>query len=285
MKHKQSTLVVVLAGILVFSGAFGLAAAYSADKKVVASRNSESSVTTNANGSISRTFSEVQVTTNGTMVTEVKRETTQVQDADGHTLGSSTSEYRQIYSIGDATKAVVSALKEEEVSAETKPLKSFMGLEFGAKFDGEFTPDRDEPTLLRAKFTPKTELEDFDDYYVYVTPTTHRVAKVYACSKKVIEPGVRGRRHYLIEALEKRFGQMARPCDMWRPIYAFDPSSECHVRVFLSQATEDYETLLVAWNDDLLVEAENEIISQREAARKTAQEQRRARVEKAAAAF
>ncbi len=285
MKHKHSTLVLALAGILVFVGAFGIATAYSADKKVVASRNSESSVTTNENGSISRTFSEVQVTTNGTMVTEVKRETMQVQDPDGHTLGSSTSEYRQIYSIGDDSKAVVSAPQEAEQAAATEAVTSFMGLEFGAPFDGEFEVDRDEPTLLRAKFTPKTALEDFDDYYVYVTPTTHRVAKVYACAKKVIDPGVRGRRHYLIEALEKRFGQLARPCDMWRPIYAFDPSPACHVRVFLSDACEGYETMIVAWNDEMLLEAEKETIAQREAARKTAQEKRRSRVEKAAAAF
>ena len=59
----------------------------------------------------------------------------------------------------------------------------FLGLKFGDVFEStNFVADADEPTLLRAVFTPKKALAGFDDYYVYVTPTTHKVVKVYACA-------------------------------------------------------------------------------------------------------
>jgi hypothetical protein len=148
-----------------------------------------------------------------------------------------------------------------------------------------FVADADEPTLLRAEFTPKKALAGFDDYYVYVTPTTHKVVKVYACAKEAIDPNTNWRRHYLIEALEKRYNTWARPRSWCRPIYTFVIGSGRFVTACLYGASRDYETVLVAWDDALLTTAADETEAIRLEARKNAVEKRKARIDDAASAF
>ena len=153
-----------------------------------------------------RTQVETSVTTNGNMVTERRRETTTTTDADGTVVATSTRESLQSYPVGDtATAGVVAApgAKEESVNSDT-----FLGLKFGDVYKAgkkDFTRDADEPSLVRAKFKPAKPLAGFDDYFVYVTPKTHKVAMVCACAKKAIEPADGNwRRHYLVEARPPR---------------------------------------------------------------------------------
>ena len=229
---------------------------------------------------------ETSVTTNGTMVTERRRETRTVKDKDGNVVETSTREYLQSYPVGDtATAGVVAA---PDAKAEPVETKSFLGLEFGSvyKVDEKDTEREDgEPSLLRAKFKPAKPLAGFDDYYVYVTPKTHKVVKVYACAKDAVEPGASWRRHYLIEALEKRYQTWARPRSWCRPIYSFDIGSGRYVTACLAGASRDYETVLVAWDDALLTTAADETEAIRAEARKNAAEKRNRRVNDAADAF
>ena len=272
---------------------------------------SETGIVTNDNGSVSRTYVESTITTNGNMVTEHRRETRTTLDTEGNMLATSTSEYAQSYPVGDVWGEKAADGKAAEpagdlvAGAESVVNDSFLGLKFGEAFTpggagesgqatpggaGEsaepvFTVDAEEPMLLRAKFTPKKTLAGFDDYYVFVTPTTHKVAKVYACAKKPIEPGARWRRHYLIEALEKRYQTWARLCSFSRPCYAFDLGDSRYVTACLAGATRDYETVLCGWDEGVVAEAAEETLAIREAARKSAAEKRANRVNEAADAF
>lgn len=287
MKHGKSVTGTV-AGMLVAVAAIGFAASSCTEKKDVSQKSSEASVVTNDNGSVSRTFTECTITTNGNMVTEHRRETRTTLDTDGNMLESSTSEYAQSYSVGDfaaaSLKPSISAKAEKEAPAANTD--SFLGLKFGEEYKGtNFVSDAGEPTLLRAAFSPKKALAGFDDYYVYVTPKTHKVVKVYACAKNAVEPGARWRRHYLIEALEKRYQTWARPRSSFRPIYSFDIGNGRYITTCLSGASADYETVIVAWDDALLTVAADETEAIRAEARKTAAEKRSLRVNDAADAF
>ena len=277
-----------MAGALVAVAAIGFAASSCNEKRDVSQKSSEASVVTNDNGSVSRTFTECTVTTNGNMVTEHRRETRTTLDTDGNMLESSTSEYAQSYSVGDfgaaSLKPSVNAKAEKE--APVANTDSFLGLKFGEEFKGtNFVSDAEEPTLLRATFSPKKALAGFDDYYVYVTPKTHKVVKVYACAKNAVDPGARWRRHYLIEALEKRYQTWARPRSSFRPIYSFDIGGGRYITTVLAGATQTYETLIVAWDDSLLTTAADETEAIRAEARKKAAEVRVHRVNDAADAF
>ena len=279
-----------VAGALVAVAAIGFAAASCDEKRDVSQKSSEASVVTNDNGSVSRTFTECTITTNGSMVTEHRRETRTTLDTEGNMLESSTSEYAQSYSVGDVGMASlrpsINAKVEKGAEASAANTDSFMGLKFGEEFKGtNFVNDADEPTLLRATFTPKKALAGFDDYYVYVTPKTHKVVKIYACAKNAVEPGARWRRHYLIEALEKRYQTWARLCSYRRPCYAFDIGSSRYVTACLAGASRDYETVLVAWDDALLTVAADETEAIRAEARKAAADRRSVRVNDAADAF
>ena len=275
---------------LVAVAAIGLAAATRHEKRDVSQRSSEATVVTNENGSVSRTFTESTVTTNGSMVTEHRRETRTTLDTDGNMLESSTSEYAQSYSVGDvgmtALKPSINARLDGGKEAPVANADSFMGLRFGEEFKGtNFVNDADEPTLLRATFAPKKTLAGFDDYYVYVTPKTHKVVKIFACAKNAVEPGARWRRHYLIEALEKRYQTWARLCSYRRPCYAFDIGSGRYVTACLAGASRDYETVVAAWDDALLTVAADETEAIRAEARKNAAAKRTIRVNDAADAF
>ena len=252
------------------------------------SKTSATQLTTNENGCVSRTFTESSVTTNGNLVTEHRRETRTNMDVNGNILETSTSEYAQSYNVGDTgwklpDPTVGAKGGKEPAAAKTD---SFLGLTFGAVFDGsDFVSDAEEPTLLRAAFKPKKALAGFDDYYVYVTPKTHKVAKVFACARAAVEPGARWRRHYLIEALEKRYQTWARLCSFRLPYYAFDVAPDRYVTVCLAGANESYETVLAAWDENILRLAAEEHAQLREEARKTAAERRGKKVSAAAEAF
>ena len=270
--------------------AYGMANA--TERKDMSSKTEESSVTTNDNGIVSRTYTECTVSTNGNMVTERRRETRTNMDAEGNVLETSTSEFAQSYSVGDvgvsALTVTTGAASTEGEAQPAKDADSFLGLVFGEPFEAEdatFEKDPDEPAYVRTTFTPATPLDGFDDYYVYVTPKTHRVAKIYACAKTAVEPGPNWRRHYLIEALEKRYGTWARPCSYRRPCYAFNIGQNRFVTACLAGASPDYETVIAAWDNSLASEAAKEFEDLREEARKNAAEKRSQRVEAAAAAF
>lgn len=282
--------------IMKVSGAVGLslavviAVASSAgnEKKDVSSKTSEASIVTNDNGSVSRSFTECSVTTNGSMVTEHRRETRTTMDSDGNVLTTSTSEYAQSYSVGDDGISSFSALPPKKESGEKPKVDSdsFMGLKFAEKFESDkFVADPSEPSLLRSSFKPKKELAGFDDYYVYVTPVTHKIAKVYACAKNAVDPRNSWRRNYLIEALEKRYRSWARLRSWCRPIYTFDIGSDRHVTACLDDASEDYATIVVAWDDKMLNLAMSETENLKLEASKKAAEKRKSRIDDAASAF
>jgi len=278
-----------IAAVFAVSAVIGYAATSLAEKKDVSQKSSEASVVTNDNGSVSRSFTEMTVSTNGNLVTEHRRETRTTLDADGNILATTTSEYAQSYPVGDEGMSSLTAkppISAAGAKGETAANDGFMGLKFGEEFKGtNFVQDADEPTLVRAVFTPKKPLAGFDDYYVYVTPKTHKVVKVYACAKDAVDPGANWRRHYLIEALEKRYNTWARPRSWCRPVYTFDIGLGRYVTVCLAGASRDYETVLVAWDDSLLTTAADETEAIRAEARKSAAERRRNRVKDAADAF
>ena len=246
-------------------------------------------MTTNENGCVSRTFTESSVTTNGNLVTEHRRETRTNMDPQGNILETSTSEYAQSYNVGDTgwklpaeSKA---APKDGKEPAVTKT-DSFLGLKFGAIFETTNTLNvADEPSLLYTTFTPKKALAGFDDYYVYVTPKTHKVAKVFACAKNAVEPGSSWRRHYLIEALEKRYQTWAMLRSVWRPYYVFNVAPDRYVAVCLADANDTYETVIEAGDENVLRLAADEQEQLREEARKNAAERRGQKVNAAAEAF
>ena len=290
MKNGKGKLTGTVAGALALTAIIGLAAASSDGKKDSSQKSSEAILVTNENGSVSRSFTETTVTTNGSMVTEHRRETRTTLDGDGNLLATTTSEYAQSYPVGDTGMAPLASLSSGSggsAAAGSADADSFLGLKFGEAFTGttNFVQDADEPTMLRAEFKPKKALAGFDDYYVYVTPKTHRVAKVYACAKDAVEPGSGWRRHYLIEALEKKYGTWARPCSWCRPVYRFYIGSGRCVTACLAGASRDYETVLVAWDDALLTAAADETEAIRAEVRKTAAERRSRRVTDAADAF
>ena len=287
MKHMKKA--AAAGAVIAMTAAVGIFAAATGERRDVSSRSSESSVTTNENGSVSRVFTESTVTTNGNMVTERRRETRTSTDADGNILATATSEYAQSYPVGEESLSSLSArpmTDECRGEGDSCGEDGFLGLKFGDEFAGtNLVFDAGEPTLLRAEFTPEKELAGFDDYYVYVTPRTHRVVKVYACAREAVDPGSTWRRHYLIEALEKRYSTWARPRSWCRPVYTFDIGCGRYVTACLAGATRDYETVLVAWDDALLAAAADETEENRREARKAAAEKRRVRVDAAASAF
>lgn len=288
MKDKKKLTVAAVGAVLAMAVVCAQVVAAKPKAKDMTSKTAESSVTTNDNGSVSRLFTESTVTTNGNMVTERRRETRTNMDMDGNVLETSTSEYAQSYPVGDSGVVPLSGQVngDDQNMREKGNADSFMGLKFGDKFTStNFVEDADAPDFLRAEFKPKKPLDGFDDYYVYVTPKTHKIARVYACAKDAVDAGANWRRHYLVEALEKRYGTWARLCSWWKPWYQFEVGPYRHVRACLTEASQSYGTILVAWDDAVGSQAVQEREELREAARKTAAEKRGQRVSAAAEAF
>ena len=124
MNDRKRTSVTV-AGALIVGAAIGFAAASCDEKRDVSQKSSEASVVTNDNGSVSRTFTECTITTNGSMVTEHRRETRTTLDTEGNMLESSTSEYAQSYSVGDfgvttLTPSINAKVDKEAPAAHTE---------------------------------------------------------------------------------------------------------------------------------------------------------------------
>ncbi len=259
--------------------------ATAAEQKDMSTKTAESSITTNDNGSVSRTFVESSVTTNGNLVTERRRETRTNMDSAGNILETSTSEYAQSYNVGD-TGWKLPASKFDTDSDKPVPTDAFMGLKFGDVLNETNTVrEAGEPSLLRVAFKPKKGLNGFDDYYAYITPKTHKVAKICACAKDAVEPGGSWRRHYLIEALEKRYSTWARLISYRRPYYAFDVAPDRTVTVCLAGASQDYQTVISAWDDTLVQLADKEQDELRIEARKAAKDRREQQVKDAADVF
>lgn len=284
--NTKKTVLIAMTGAACSLAVFTACGKSGNDAKDVSSRSSETSVATNDNGSVSRSFVESTVSTNGNMVTERRRETRTTTDTDGNVLETSTSEYAQSYPVGDVGFASFPSADEGDApEGEPADNGTFLGIRFGETVEGEFERDGDEPTLLRTKFSPKKALEGFDDYYVYVTPKTHKAAKVYACAKQAVENGARARRHYLVEALEKRYRTWARLCSYRRPCYAFNIGDGRHVTACLLGASRDYETVVAAWDsamENLAADEQAELIDEE---RKSAAEKRSRRVNDAVDAF
>ena len=263
----------------------GCGAATAAEQKDMSTKTAESSITTNDNGSVSRTFVESSVTTNGNLVTERRRETRTNMDSAGNILETSTSEYAQSYNVGD-TGWKLPASKFDTDSDKPVPTDAFLGLKFGDVLNETNTVrEAGEPSLLRVAFKPKKGLSGFDDYYAYITPKTHKVAKICACAKDAVEPGGSWRRHYLIEALEKRYSTWARLISYRRPYYAFDVAPDRTVTVCLAGASQDYQTVISAWDDTLVQLADKEQDEIRIEARKAAKDRREQQVKDAADVF
>lgn len=276
----------VMAGVLAATTLIGFAAATSEEKKDVSQKSSEAAVVTNENGSVSRSFAECTVSTNGGMVTEHRRETRTTLDSDGNVLATTSTEYAQTYPVGEAGMTSLASQPASAGSEKAEEADSFMGLKFGEVFAStNFFSDAGEPTLLCARFTPKKPLAGFDDYFVYVTPETHRVVKVYACAKDAVDSGSHWRRNYLIEALERRYRTWARPRHFFRPVYTFVIGPGRYVTACLAGYSSAYETVLAAWDDEMLTAGADEAENLRRAARKTAVEKRKRRVDDAADAF
>jgi len=250
----------------------------------ISSKTAASSISTNENGSISKTLVETSITTNGNLVTEHRRETRTSTDADGNILETSTSEYAQSYNVGDTGLANISTRTDDKDAATNTA--SFLGLKFGDVFQTTNTVvDPSEPALVRTTFTPKKALPGFDDYYAFLTPKTHKVVKICACAKNAVEPGGNWRRHYLIEALEKRYGAWARLCSFRLPYYAFDVAPDRYITVCLAGASDDYETVITAWDNNVARLAADEREEMREEARRNVREKRARRVEETQSAF
>lgn len=284
--YKARKLAGIMAGIVATSALIGFAAKTSEAKKDVSQKSSEAAVVTNENGSISRSFVECTVSTNGAMVTEHRRETRTTLDADGNVLGTTSTEYAQTYPVGEVGMSSLAPSISQKSSAEVEDADSFMGLKFGEVFAStNFFSDADEGHLKCARFTPKKALAGFDDYFVYVTPKTHRIVKVYACAKEAVDSGSNWRRNYLIEALERRYRTWARPRHFFRPVYTFVIGPGRFVTACLAGYSSTYETVLAAWDDSMLTAAADEAEELRRAALKTAIEKRQRIVNDAADAF
>lgn len=234
-----------------------------------------------------RTQVETSVTTNGNMVTERRRETTTTTDADGNVIATSTSESLQSYPVGDTATAGVVAVPTAK--AEPVDTDAFLGLKFGDVFKvgkKDVVQDVDEPSFVRAKFKPAKPLAGFDDYFVYLTPKTHKVAMVCACAKKAIEPtDGNWRRHYLVEALEKRYRTWARRLSWTHPYYRFDVAPGRRVTACLAGASDDYEAVISAWDAEVTRLADEERAEIAEEARKAAEKNRKKKMQDALDAF
>lgn len=244
--------------------------------------NEKETVITNSNGTITRT----------------KRSEREIKDADGNVIGHETSVYSETVPKDDASslkKSEVNDTKDKtagpdsaaEKVAEKSMNDSFLGLKFG-----ETPPNADkaedvpgESALKMIKFEPAKKLKGFDEYYAFISPKTRKLVKVCACAREEIKPDSIGRRHYLVEALENRYGVQARLASWIRPLYVLDIAPNRGVSICLSDASNDYETVITAWDDDAARLAASELREMRDEAFRKAVEERASAVKDAASAF
>lgn len=245
--------------------------------------NEKETVVTNANGTITRT----------------KRSEREIKDADGNVVGHETSVYSETLPADASASQEKVGLKvpkdktagpedlASEKAAEKSANDSFLGLKFGEVPAGaEKAEDVPGETALKMiRFTPEKKLKGFDEYYAFVSPKTRKLVKVCACAREEIAPDSFGRRHYLVEALESRYGVPARLASWIRPLYVLDIAPNRGVSVCLSDASSDYETVITAWDDDAARLAASELREMRDEAFRKAVEARADAVKEAAGAF
>ncbi len=284
MKNRNMLTFGLAAGLVALVGTCLIAKEKQSD---AADKAKETAAVEKAKEPATRTQVETSVTTNNNMVTERRRETTTTTDADGNVIATSTSESLQSYPVGDCSTAGVVAApsaKAEPVNTDT-----FLGLKFGDVYKAgkkDIVRDPDEPSLVRAKFKPAKPLAGFDDYFVYLTPKTHKVAMVCACAKKAIEPADGNwRRHELIVALQKRYRTWARSLSWTHPYYRLDVAPGRSITACLAGASEDYEAVITAWDSDVTRLADKERRAIDEEARKAAEKNRDKRIQDAINAF
>ncbi len=245
--------------------------------------NQKESVVTNANGTITRT----------------RRSEREIKDAEGNVVGHETSVYSETLPAdtpssqeksevkGSEEKAAVPEAVTAEKSAGKAITESFLGLKFGEVPAGadkvEDVPG--ESALKMIRFTPEKKLKGFDEYYAFVSPKTRKLVKVCACAREEIAPDSFGRRHYLVEALESRYGVPARLASWIRPLYVLDIAPNRGVSICLRDASDDYETVITAWDDDAARLAASELREMRDEAFRKAVEERTEAVKEAAGAF
>ena len=147
INKNHLTVATLVAGLALL---VGCRPANAADGKDRTSSSSEASISTNDNGTVSRTFVESSVTTNGNMVTERRRETRTSTDAEGNLLATSTSEYAQSYSLGETLAEPAPAAPEKQAddkAALAPAADSFLGVKFGEEVPGVTNFVRDAAEL------------------------------------------------------------------------------------------------------------------------------------------
>lgn len=280
-------MVAALAGL---AGCGDVNAAQEAKNAPAPTTSCKETVVSNADGSVTRT----------------RTETKEFKDEAGNVIGHETSTYTETTFEGDKPAAKESEkeggkpadaekddAKKGDAAESARPAApavatdAFLGLKFGEAVPGadkaEDVPG--EPALKAVKFTPAKKLAGFDDYYAYVTPKTHKLVKVCACAKEAVDGGTFGRRHYLVEALEKRYRTWARLASFTLPYYVFDVGPDRGVSICLVGASDDYETVIAAWDDAAARLARDEYRELRDEAYRQAVERRNSRVQEAASAF
>lgn len=256
--------------------------ATSSQQNIPAVINEKETVITNANGTITRT----------------KRSEREIKDADGNVIGHETSVYSETVPAEEPAakdKSEIKDTKDKTAGPEEPPEKatakaandSFLSLKFGETPAGadkaEDVPG--ESALKMFKFTPEKKLNGFDDYYAFVSPKTRKLVKVCACAKEEVPHDSFGRRHYLVEALERRYGTTARLASWVRPLYVLDIAPGRGVSICLADASNDYETVITAWDDDAARLAASELRELRDEAYRKALENRTKAVNEAQGAF
>ena len=241
-----------------------------------------------AKGTPATTTKETVVKNDDGSVTKTKTETREIKDAAGNVIGHETSTYSETtFEKGASEEANDAAETVKGEPAESVATDSFLGLKFGETPEGADKAEEvaGEPALKVIKFTPAKKLEGFDDYFAYVTPKTHKLVKVVACARKRIESVEYNRRHYLVEALENRYRVWARLASWVRPLYVLDVAPQRGVSICLSGASDDYETVISAWDDEAARLAKSELREMRDAAYKEAVEKRNQRIKEAESVF
>lgn len=247
-------------------------------QNVPATINEKETVVTNANGTITRT----------------KRSEREIKDANGNVIGHETSVYSETVPKDEDSsqkKSEVKDIKDKTAGPENQAGKvannSFLGLKFGEIPQGadkaEDVPG--ESALKMIRFVPEKKLKGFDEYYAFVSPKTRKLVKICACAREEVQSDSVGRRHYLVEALENRYGVPARLASWIRPLYVLDIAPNRGVSICLSDASNDYETVITAWDDDAARLAASELREMRDEAFRKAVEERANAVKEAAGAF
>jgi hypothetical protein len=211
-------------------------------------KTTETSVVTNANGLVTRTFTERNVVTNGTMRTGRVRVTTTTMDPDGNVVGTSTSEVSHSIAdlaepwldddgiqieefFGDADALLPGAVSHgfvvksgrrascaEDPKPPARDAFSFLGVKLGEvahetgdpSCAGEAAFNAGEPSCcLRQAFTPQKGLAGFSEYRMLLAPKSRRVVGVIARAEA--GRGDRWREYeYLGDALRLRYGKIPK---------------------------------------------------------------------------